>query len=216
MMTNALTPIAPSGFFYPNSIARITFLSVEKLLGKETSAAVLRSGGLDRYIDAIPPMNLSHQFDFAEFSMLIAAVDAHGQATGQRDLGERVGRGTYKMGLEQFGGVATLGGVLLGMRKGDELPHVRVGLQAMAGIFSTFSDQKTEVIERQDRIEYRLLRCPICWSRRAESPICQMGIGLLTEGLLWLTGHHARIEEISCHAMGDADCTYAIFKDSFN
>lgn len=215
-MTNALPIIAPSGYYYPNSIARIAFLSVEKLLGKADMEAVLRNGGLERYIDAYPPMNLTRQFDFADFSMLIVAVEAHGQATGQRDLGERVGRGTYKMGLEQFGGVATLGGVLLGMRKGNELPHVRIGLQAMAGIFSTFSDQKTEVIERQDRIEYRLLRCPICWGRRATTPSCRMGIGLLSEGLVWLTGHEVRIEETSCHAMGDADCVYAVFKDSFN
>lgn len=206
--------LAPSRLYYPNSIARILFLSCEHLLGQEGFETLLRGAGLDHFVGHFPPMNLNRQFDFADFSMVMAALDAHAIAIGDSAFMDRVGRGTYKLGLQQFGGIATVGGALLGIKMGDAESRVRIGLQAMAGIFSTFSDQKTEIVERADRFEYRLVRCPICWGRQADHVACAMGVGLLAEGLAWVLGRGCRIEETSCHAMGSKHCVYTVYKDS--
>jgi predicted hydrocarbon binding protein len=44
-------------------------------------------------------------------------------------------------------------------------------------------------------------------------PICHAGLGLLQEGLHWVTGgKNIRVEEVLCIAKGDPSCTYVIDK----
>jgi predicted hydrocarbon binding protein len=84
----------------------------------------------------------------------------------------------------------------------------------MAGIFTQFSDQKSYVYEEADRFIYVIERCPVCWGRRTDRPVCYAAIGLLQEGLRWVSGgKEFRVEQISCIAMGDPNCSFAIYKE---
>jgi predicted hydrocarbon binding protein len=84
----------------------------------------------------------------------------------------------------------------------------------MAKIFSTVSDQHSTVIERENDFVYTIHRCPQCWGRSGlDKPVCFIGVGLLQEGLKWVSGgSEFRVNESRCIAMGDEICEYIIQK----
>ena len=78
----------------------------------------------------------------------------------------------------------------------------------MATIFTNFSDQVSEVSEHDDHYTYTIKKCPVCFGRKADKPICHAAVGLLQEGLRWVSGgHEFRLYGIndyrSFHSHGD-------------
>ena len=87
-------------------------------------------------------------------------------------------------------------------------------LPAMAGIFSQVSDQISRVEEKGDHFIYIIERCPVCWGRKADRPVCHAAVGLLQEGLRWVSGgKEFRVDEIECVAVGDKNCVFAVYKE---
>jgi predicted hydrocarbon binding protein len=88
---------------------------------------------------------------------------------------------------------------------------IEVTLQAMAELFNQFSDHQA-VIETSERgIYWRLKRCPFCWERNENDPICHFTIGLLQEALYWVSGGKIYpVEETTCLACGDPECLIVI------
>ena len=83
-----------------------------------------------------------------------------------------------------------------------------------SGTFSKFSDQKSYVVDKDDRYLYVIERCPVCWGRHAEKPMCHVATGLLQEGVKWVSGGKVyRIVETTCIAKGDPVCTFEINKE---
>jgi predicted hydrocarbon binding protein len=91
---------------------------------------------------------------------------------------------------------------------------LRIGLPAMANIFNQFSDQVSNVHDDGDKYVYTLERCPMCWNRKADRPVCYVGQGLLQEALRWVSGgHEFKVDLATCIAKGDDMGRYYIFKD---
>ncbi|HWQ84938.1 MAG TPA: V4R domain-containing protein, partial [Anaerolineales bacterium] len=91
---------------------------------------------------------------------------------------------------------------------------MRIGIPAMAKIFSQISDQYSTVQEREHEFIYTIHRCPVCWGRSgSDKPVCFIATGLLQEGLKWLSGgSEFRVNESLCVAMGDLVCEFVIQK----
>jgi predicted hydrocarbon binding protein len=90
---------------------------------------------------------------------------------------------------------------------------MKIGLNAMAETFNKTSHQVVRLEEDLNYFLYHIDRCPVCWGRKSEFPICHAGLGLLQEGLHWVTsGKNMHVEEIRCIAKGDRSCTYIIDK----
>jgi predicted hydrocarbon binding protein len=69
------------------------------------------------------------------------------------------------------------------------------------------------VEEKDNKILWHIERCPLCWKRKTEEPICHLAVGLLQESLYWLSGGKIfNVEETTCIAKGDATCTIMIDK----
>ena len=51
--------IPPSGYYYPNRIARIYLRALEEVMGRNGLNALLNLVGLQQYKDALPPNNLA-------------------------------------------------------------------------------------------------------------------------------------------------------------
>jgi len=181
--------IEPSGYYYPNLIARIYLEAMEEVMGKNGLNAILNLAGLSHLIDNYPPPNLNKEFDFADYSTLNGALEEMYGPRGGRGLQLRAGRASFAQGVRMLG--------------------------AMVGVvFTQFSDQKSTVEDRGDYYAYIMNPCPVCWGRKADRPICFAGKGLLEEGLHWVSGGRKfRVEEIECVAMGQPTCTYAIYKE---
>lgn len=202
-----------SGYYYPNKFARITIMAMEEIMGKNGLNAILHLAGLDPYIDNYPPDNLEKAFDFADFTALNVALEEMYGPRGGRGLALRAGRATFADALRGFGALAGVGDLAFKV-----LPlsaKLKVGLPAVANIFSQFSDQISNVFEEgNDRIIYTLERCPMCWNRTADKPVCYVGQGLLQESLRWVSGgHEFKVDMTTCIAKGEDMGRYVIYKE---
>jgi bacteriochlorophyll 4-vinyl reductase len=201
-----------SGLFYPNKIARIYIAAMEDVMGKNGLNAILNLAGLTSYIDNYPPDNLERQFDFADFTALNAALEDMYGPRGGRGLALRAGRACFSQGLKNFGALAGVGDLAFKV-----LPlgaKLKMGLPAMATIFTNFSDQVSEVSEHDDHYTYTIKKCPVCFGRKADKPVCHAAVGLLQEGLRWVSGgHEFRVVESECHAAGADNCVFVIYKE---
>ncbi|NDJ62353.1 MAG: 4-vinyl reductase [Chloroflexi bacterium] len=209
-------PTEKSGLYYPNKFARLAIEAMEEIMGKNGLHAILNLAGLQEYVDNYPPDNLDKAFDFADFTALnIALEDMYGPRGG-RGLALRAGRAIFAGGLRSFGALAGVGDLAFKV-----LPlnaKLKVGVPAMANIFSQFSDQVSNVHdEGDDKIIYTMETCALCWNRKSDKTVCYMGQGLLQEGLQWLSGgREFKVDMTTCIAKGDEMSRFVIFKEPIN
>jgi predicted hydrocarbon binding protein len=208
-----MSPVQKSGLYYPNKFGLITLKSLEEVMGKNGLNAILNLAGMNNYIDSYPPDNLDKGFDFSELSALGTALEDMYGPRGGRGLALRAGRATFSDALKNFGalaGVADLAFVVLPLHA-----KLRIGVPAMAKIFSQLSDQLSTVEEKDNEYLYTIHKCPCCWGRHnADKPVCFMSTGLLQEGLKWVSGgNEFRVNESKCVALGDEVCEFVIQKE---
>jgi hypothetical protein len=204
--------VPKSGYYYPNKIGRIYLQAMEEVMGRNGLNALLNLTGLRQYIQEFPPDNLVREFDFADFSNLNKGLDDIYGPRGGRGLALRGGRATFARGLKGFGALAGAGDLAFKV-----LPlstKLKIGLPAMGRVFSQFSDQITRVENFDDHFIYTIDRCPVCWGQESDRPICFVAVGLLQEGLRWVSGGlEFRVEEIECFAGGGQACIFRIDKE---
>ena len=204
-------PPEKSGFYYPNKFARITIDALEDVMGKNGLNAILHLAGLSDLINNYPPDNLEKEFDFAYYTALCVALEEMYGPRGGRGLALRAGRATFADALRGFGALAGVGD--LAFKVLPLTAKLKIGLPAMANIFTQFSDQISNVHDDGDKYIYTLERCPMCWNRKADRPVCYVGQGLLQEGLRWVSGgHEFKVDISTCIAKGDDMGRYIIYK----
>jgi predicted hydrocarbon binding protein len=208
-----MSPMEKSGLYYPNKFGMITIKALEEVMGKNGLNAILNLSGLTHYIDNYPPDNLEKQFDFSELSGIGIALEEMYGPRGGRGLALRAGRATFADALKNFGALAGVGDMAFKV-----LPlqaKLRIGLPAMARIFSQISDQHSTVEEKENEFIYTIHKCPVCWGRHdVDKPVCFIATGLLQEGLKWVSGgNEFRVNESLCHALGDDVCEFIIQKE---
>ncbi|NOY97849.1 MAG: 4-vinyl reductase [Chloroflexi bacterium] len=208
-----MSPVEKSGLYYPNKFGLITIKALEEVMGRNGLNAILNLAGLNDYIDNYPPDNLSKGFDFAELSAISVALEEMYGPRGGRGLALRAGRATFADALKNFGALAGVGDLAFKV-----LPlqaKLRIGVPAMAKIFSQVSDQLSTVEEKDNEFIYTIHKCPVCWGRHdVDKPVCFIATGLLQEGLKWVSGgNEFRVNESRCHAMGDEVCEFVIQKE---
>jgi hypothetical protein len=207
-----MEPIQNSGYYYPNKMTRIFLQAMEEIMGKNGLNAVLNMAKLSYLIDNYPPDDLGKEFDFASFTALNTALEEMYGPRGGRGLALRGGRASFARGLQSFGAMAGVGDLAFKV-----LPlgaKLKMGLPAVAGIFTQVSDQISRVEEKDDHFDYFIDRCPICWGRKTDKPVCHVSTGVLQEALRWVSGgKEFRVDETHCIAMGDKSCVFAVYKE---
>ena len=208
-----MDPIPKSGLFYPNRIALIIMQALEDVMGKNGMNAILNLAHLSNLIDNYPASNLERQFDFSDVSSLSVGLEEMYGPRGGRGLALRAGRAAFADSLRNFGAMAGAGDLAFKV-----LPlnaKLKIGVPAMAKIFSQISDQKTTVENHDTEYHYIIHQCPVCWGRSGEEkPVCFIAAGLLQEGLKWLSGgNEFRVNESECVAMGAEVCRFVVQKE---
>lgn len=207
--------VEKSGLYYPNKIGRIYLMAMEEVMGTNGIKAVLNLAKAPELIGNYPPNNLAREFDFADFGAIGAAIEEMYGPRGGRGLALRAGRASFAQGLSEFGSV--IGASELAFKVIPLNTKVKVGLKAMAETFSKFSDQTTDVQEADEYFIYTIKNCPVCWGRKSDRNICYGAVGILQEGLRWVSGgKDFRVEEIECHAAGNEACMFHVFKEPLN
>jgi predicted hydrocarbon binding protein len=194
--------IEKSGFYYPNKMGKIFLEALEEVMGKNGLNAILNLAGLEQYIDNYPPDNLNKEFDFAEISALLNALEQMYGPRGGRGLSQRAGRALFANGLRNFGALAGAGDLAFTV-----LPlsaKLKIGVPAIAKIFNGLTDQVSNVQDNGEYYTYTLERCSMCHNRQTDKPACHVAAGILQEALKWVSGgQEFRIEMESCKGCGD-------------
>lgn len=208
--------IPESGYFNTNKFARIYLESIQEITGKGGLNSILNYAGLASLINNLPPDNLERAFDFANFSMINKALTEIYGERGGRGISLRVGRTTFDDVLKDYGALAGVSD--LAFKLLPKNAKINFGLKAMVRVFSEKSDQNSSLIEESDYFIYKVEKCPVCWGRKnADLPVCYYMVGLIQEGLHWVSGgKEFQVEETKCIAMGDIACEFEIQKENLD
>jgi len=193
-------------------MARVVILAMEEIMGKNGLNAILNMAKLPHLIDNYPSDTLEKRYDFAEFTALNTALEEMYGPRGGRGLALRAGRASFARGLQGFG--ALVGASDLAFKVLPLSTKLKMGIPMMAAVFNQVSDQVVRVEEKGDHFLYHIDRCPVCWERKTDKPVCFIAMGVIQEGARWVSGgREFRVDEISCIAMGDSSCTFMIYKE---
>ena len=210
-------------FFYPQSMGRILLRSMEEVLGAEGLSSVLKTA--DSLIRERDPQARSLTllmtdgqagggdsiFSFTVLSRLLESLEhAYGPRGGQ-GMSLRIGRACSRYGLREFG--STLGLTTTAFRLLPLPAKFKTAARALADLFNSRTDQHVRVEEQEGSLLWQIERCPLCWERHTDEPICHLAVGLAQEALSWFSGGKIfNVEEIACVARGDPTCTLQIDK----
>jgi predicted hydrocarbon binding protein len=200
--------MSETSYHYPQKMGRIVLLGMEEVIGKGGMDAVLNLAALN---DIQPSATTERTFSFETVSKLHQSLEQVYGPRGGRGLALRSGRACFKYGIKEYGSI--LGLTEMAFRLLPLPTKLRTGARSFADLFNKHTDQQVRVEETETQILWHIERCPLCWERKAEEPVCHLAVGLLQEALYWLSGGKVfSVEETACHARGDEHCIITIQK----
>ncbi len=197
--------------FYPNKWGRGVLTSAEEIMGEKGIAALLNMAKMPELIGKYPPDNMKKEFNFNQLSKLQQAFWEMYGSRGARVFATRAGEATFLNSLAGFKSVVAAAEVA--MKVGSLDAKVKIGLEFFSKFFNAVSDQKVSIGEDDKHWLWIIETCPMCWNRKADEPICHLGVGVLQAAGGWMSGgKRFRILEVECKAKGNKNCVYAIEK----
>ena len=197
--------------YLPNKMGRIILRALEELIGQIGVNAILNQAKLSHLIENYPPNTLDRQFSFTNLSALQLALEQIYGSRGGRGISLRSGRVCFKYGLREFG--AEVDSNFIEFRLAPIDTKMDVGAQILADLFNQISDLQVSIAASPEKLLWIIERCPICWGRHTDTCTCHLMVGMIQEGLYWVSGgKYFLVEEISCAAKGDPLCTIAVDK----
>lgn len=203
--------MSTAAFGSPQKMGRIILLGLEEVIGRGGLEAVLQVGELEEAAQNVRSDLEERTFSFEAVSRLHQALEELYGPRGGRGLALRAGRACFKYGLKEYGSL--LGLTEMAFRLLPLHTKLRTGARSFAELFNRHSDQRVRIEETETAILWHIERCPLCWERTSDEPVCMLAVGLLQEALSWLSGGRIfNVEETACRARGDERCTFAIEK----
>jgi len=197
--------------YYPQRMGRIILQGMQEIIGKNGVYAVLNLSSHSEYIEAFPPASSERGFSFQTISDLHIALEQVYGPRGGRGLALRTGRAIFAYGLREYG--SQLGLTEMAFRLLPLPTKMHMGAKSFADLFNRHTDQQVRVEETDTHLLWHIDRCPLCWERHTEEPVCHMAVGLLQESLYWVSGGKIfNVEETQCIARGDPSCSISIEK----
>lgn len=198
-------------FHYPLRMGRLILLGMEEIIGRNGVHAALNLASHSEYINNYPPASSERSLPFKTISELHEALEQAYGPRGGRGVALRTGRAVFAYGLREYG--SQLGLTEMAFRLLPLPTKLRVGSKALAELFNHQTDQVVRLEETEKSLLWHIERCPLCWERHSEDPVCHLAVGLLEESLYWLSGGKIfNVEETQCIARGDPACTISIEK----
>ncbi|MFM8369898.1 MAG: V4R domain-containing protein [Chloroflexota bacterium] len=195
-------------YHYPQKMGRIILLGMEEVIGRAGVDAILNLAALN---DLQPSSTNERTFSFETVSKLHQSLEQIYGPRGGRGLALRSGRACFKYGIKEYGSL--IGLTEMAFRLLPLPTKLHNGARSFADLFNKHTDQRVRVEETETQILWHIERCPLCWERKTEEPVCHLATGLLQEALYWLSGGKVfSVEETACHACGDDHCVITIQK----
>lgn len=206
-----MPPLPPSGKHLPASLAATHLNVIVDLLGRNGADAVLRSAGLERWIDDPPTAASGRTVDFADFAALHHALADTLGRRGARGLSLRMGARDFEVLLKPVGAVAAMADPAFQAFPLER--RLRAGLHAVARTFDQLGPFGSEVVE-DPQLAFQISACPECWGRSAEASVCASMAGMVGAALRWISPEfEGAVEETACTAAGAAGCRFTLRPD---
>ena len=203
--------MSDGSFYYPQKMGRVILLGMEEVMGANGVNGVLRLNSLEGIAENYPAADNDRTFSFETVSAIQTAFELAYGPRGGRGVALRVGRAAFKYGLKEYGSM--LGLTEMAFRLLSLPTKLRVGTRTFAELFNKHTDQKVRIEEQGNKILWHIERCPLCWERKTDEPVCHLAVGLIQEALYWVSGGKVfNVEETNCIACGSDVCTIVIDK----
>lgn len=198
-----------SDCYFPNRLGRIVLLAFEEVMGKNGLNAALNLASLSYLIDNYPTDDGNQVISFEILSQLQSSLEQGFGPHAGRGLALRAGRVFFSNGLRTYGPELGLNDTNFRLQP-PELKLMDV-LRTMADFFNQKTDQKISLNELEDKILWKVERCPWCWGIHGFEPACHFMVGMLQEALYWVSGgKFYNVVEETCIALGNPACLIVI------
>ncbi|MFZ5916735.1 MAG: hypothetical protein ACOYZ7_07375 [Chloroflexota bacterium] len=195
----------------PNAALYVLFEAIKEVMGENGLKSVLRMGGLDGYIDNLPPNNTAQEVQFSSYGAAQQAIEDFYGPRGARAMLVRIGRALFRYTLQEQPAVLGLAGLAL-----KALPmgaRVKLILQKIVHSANETLNMPSHLEENDEAYIFVAQDSPSRWRPRRSKPGCFVTVGTYQEALRWATGKTFRIEEFTCLAAGDDACRFHIYKE---
>ena len=191
-----------------NGLVRQALISAEEVMGANGLNAVLRSSGLERYIDNFPPNDMQPGIKTSDYARLNKAIEEF-YGRGGRGMLRRIGKASFQYGVREQAALLGIAGAAIKLL--PEKQRIKFILNGMVNALKKSNPEVDAwVEERDDSLAYIEKTCAICWGRNSETSICHLYFGSITEAVQWATGKEYNIIETHCLAKGDEYCRFKV------
>lgn len=191
-----------------NGIVRQALVSAEEVMGAHGLQAVLRTSGLERFINNLPPNNVDPAIKTSDYARLNQSIEEfYGRAA--KGMLRRIGKASFQYGVREQASLLGVAGVALKLL--PEKQRIKFILNGMAEALKKSNSEVDAWMEEKDGVVAFVDRsCGICWGRQSEQPVCHLYIGSVGEAVFWATGSEHEIVETHCLARGDEYCRFEV------
>ncbi|NOZ00070.1 MAG: hypothetical protein GXP40_12860 [Chloroflexi bacterium] len=191
-----------------NTLVRQALIAAEEVMGTNGLNAVLRTSGLERFINNSPPDNLEPGIQASEYARLNQAIEEF-YGRGGRGMLRRIGKASFQYAVREQAALLGIAGAALKLL--PQKQRIKFILNSMVNALQKSNPQVEAWVEEADnKIAYIEASCAICHSRESEQPICHLYVGSLGEAVKWATGTDYEIIETHCLAKGDPYCRFEV------
>jgi predicted hydrocarbon binding protein len=191
-----------------NTLVRQALVAAEEVMGGNGLHAVLRTSGLERFINNLPPDDLNPGIKAVEYARLNEAIEAF-YGRGGRGMLRRIGKASFQYGVREQGALLGLAGVALKLM--PQKGRIKFILNALVNALKKTNAQVDAWVEDDgNKLAYIESTCAICKGRHSDDPICHLYIGSVGEAVRWATDQEYEIIETHCIAKGDPYCRFEV------
>jgi predicted hydrocarbon binding protein len=197
----------------PNANLRLLLVALQDVMGDNGLKAVLKQGGLHRYIDNFPPDDTNRDAKFSEYGQVQQAVENfYGGPRGARAMMRRAGHATFQHTLKSR--PAILGMVGVALKALPEGTRMKFILDRIAKASTEEVNLPAHVEDHDDHFLFVSEACACVFRSRDPKlgPCCFVTAGVLEAAVQWATGKRHVVKEIACLQNGDDACRYRVEK----
>jgi hypothetical protein len=192
-----------------NQIGWSILEGMEEVMGQKGLQAVRSQARFPDLKDTHP------RISYPAISRLQAALEEQYGPRSGRGLAQRVGRASFHYGLKVFGDQFGLTGK--GYRLLPPKSRIQIGAGYLAEMYNQWSSQQVDVVMTEGGFRWTIQRCPVCWGRKADTPVCHLVVGFLQEFLYWASGGKPYfVGETACVAAGAPACVFTADRTAYD
>lgn len=202
------------GYRFQNQLGRLILCSMEEVIGKIELSSALNLAGLF-FLMKDGSCAEERQVDpFEMLGMVQGALEQTYGLRGGQGLALRTGRVFFSQLIREYGSSIGLSDVNFSLYSPEQ--KIKAVIDHLAVFFNQQTDRSITITSTEDHIFWRFEGCPFCLERHESEPVCHLPVGILQEGLYWVSGGKIYdVVEVACIACGDPACIIRINRTPF-